>query len=36
MFYEADVFNQDIGAWNVSQGTNFVSATIIIVIICSN
>jgi len=36
MFYGAAAFNQDIGAWDVSSGTNFVSATIIIIIICSN
>ena len=25
MFYDADAFNQDIGSWDVSKGTDFVS-----------
>jgi hypothetical protein len=25
MFYDAVSFNQDIGAWDVSRGTSFVS-----------
>jgi len=30
MFNKASAFNQDIGAWNVSQGTKFVSGTMFV------